>query len=375
MITTSLAIPMIGVSSLAMILFIGLGFLPRPSRATALWSAAFAISTIGAYVWLVQNYVYPEELRALGSALVVGPMPLLWSGVRAYRGQRRVYLPVSILVLVASPALLLTAVALDFYVLAFRLVFVGMSVFAALIVVELVRLGPQMRDEAIPLLAVSGAYVVFAAIATINGVLQVVDGPLTGDSLEFTRNLNMVGANVYIMCALVTTLLLTTRTADTASSPHGGFEHTARTRLSRARAAEDEWWALLDIRLDDPDEIRLASSTAAFNAVCERFAEDVDAVLPPDADIERLTPTRFVTLVPRSQGGVRELLSELLQRVTKNEEPSNSLPVRPTASVGWAPVSAVGYEYDALVAAASEAAVRAAQKGGDRWERIHGAGE
>lgn len=375
MITTSLAIPMIGVSSLAMILFVGLGFLPRPSRATALWSAAFAVAAIGAYVWLAQNYVHPEELRALGSALVVGPMPLLWSGLRAYRGRQRLFLPLSVVVLVAVPVLLLLAVQLDFYVLAFRAVFVSMSVFAVLIVLELVRLGPQLRDEALPLLAVSGAYVVFAAIAVINGVLQAVSGPQTGDALDFTRNLNMVGVNVYVMCALVSTLLLTIRSSATTSTPHGGFERTTRSRLNRAQAAKDEWWALLDIRLDDPDEIRLASSTAAFNAVCERFAQDVDGVLPADADIERLAPTRFVALVPRSQGGVRELLTELLDRVTKNDTPSTSLPLRPSASIGWAPVAVAGYDYDALLAAAAEAAESASQKGGDRWVRVHGADE
>jgi GGDEF domain-containing protein len=107
--------------------------------------------------------------------------------------------------------------------------------------------------------------------------------------------------------------------------------------------------------------------------VCRRFALDVDSVLPSDADIERINPTRFVALIPRSSGGVRELLTELLERISKTDD--SSLPLRPSASIGWAPVSVVGYEYDVLVSAASEAAVTAARKGGDRWERIHGPDE
>lgn len=375
MITTSLAIPMIAVSTIALILFVGLGFMPRPSKATALWSAAFAVSMIGAYVWLAQLYVLTAELRALGAALIVAPMPLIWSGLRAFRGRRRLYLPLSLFMLVAVPAVLLTATALDVYVLTFRVVFVSMSVFAGLILLELVRLGPQMRDEAMPLLGVSAGYVVFAVVSVVNGVLQAVDGAQPEDGLAFTRSLNLIGVNVYVICALVTTLLLTTRVKDVSTSPHSSFERITRLRLSRAQAAGDEWWALLDIRLDDPDEIRLASSTAAFNAVCEKFAEDVDGVLPADADIERLTPTRFVVLVPRSHGGVRELLKELLERVTTNDDPALSLPLRPSASIGWAPVSVAGYDYGALVAAAAGAAEKASQKGGDRWERIHGVEE
>ncbi|KDA05216.1 hypothetical protein DC31_02130 [Microbacterium sp. CH12i] len=83
-----------------------------------------------------------------------------------------------------------------------------------------------------------------------------------------------------------------------------------------------QWWSLLDIRLDDPDDIRLASSSAAFNAVAEKFA-----------------------------------------------------PTRPSASIGWAPVAAVGYEFETLVNAASHAAETAYAKGGDRWERVHRAAE
>lgn len=375
MITSTLVMPMIAISTLATVIFIGLGFLRRPSRATALWSAAFAMAMIGSYVWLAQEYAYPAELRALGSSLVVAPMPLIWSGLRAYRGLRRLFLPLTFALLAAIPAILLTATALDVYTIAFRVVFTTMSVFAALIIAELARLGPQLRNEALPLMAVSAAYAVFAVITIINGTLQALGEIRPADSLAFIRNLNMIGVNVYVTCALVTTLLLATRSDDTSSTPQRSFELTARNRLGRARAAGDEWWAMLDIRLDDPDDIRQATSAAAFTEVCERFALAVDGTLPSDADIERINPARFVALIPRSPGGVRELLTELLERVTKTDDSSPPLPLRSSASIGWASVSVVGYEYDVLVSAASEAAVTAARKGGDRWERIHGPDE
>ncbi|MGF2948844.1 hypothetical protein [Microbacterium alcoholitolerans] len=374
MITSTLVMPVIAVSTLATVIFIGLGFLPRPSRPTAIWSAVFALAMIGSYAWLAQDFVYPDQLRALGSALVIAPMSLLWSGIRAYRGLHRQFVPLSIAVLVATPLFLIASTFFGFYGIAFRVVFCANAVLAVLSFLELIRLGPQLRDEALPLMGASAAFVVFAAITTINGVL-VAGGTLhPADGLQFLHTITMTGTSVYGVCALVTTLLLTTRADVTAVSTHGSFERTARNRLNRARAANDQWWSLLDVRLDDPDDIRLASTTAALNAVTQKLACDIDSVLPADSDIERINPTCFLVLVPRPQGGVRELVTELLERISASED-ERSFPIRVSASIGWAPVSAVGYDYGALVGAASDAAEKAYANGGDRWERVHAASE
>ncbi|WP_193598133.1 hypothetical protein [Microbacterium sp. YJN-G] len=374
MITSTLAMPLIALSTLATIIFIGLGFLPRPSRATALWSAAFAVAMVGSYVWLAQGFTpFPQQLRALGSALTIAPMPLIWSGLRAYRGLRRQYVALSVAVVVILPAFLLTAVALGIYPISFRIAFASLAVFAVLIFLDLMKLGPQLRDEALPLIGVSAAYVVFSAITIINAAFQASGEIQPADSLQFIRTLNLIGVNVYITCALITLLLLTTRSG-VNPSPHRDFERIVRNRLNRAQAAEDQWWALLDIRLDDPDEIRLATSASAFNAVSEKFARDIDSVFPADADIERMNASRFLVLVPRPQGGVRDLVTELLERVSA---PLGAQPMqlRLSASIGWAPVSVAGYGFDELVNSAAQAALTASAKGGDRWERIRGSGE
>lgn len=374
MITSTLIMPVIAICTLATVIFIGLGFLPRPSRATAIWSAVFATAMIGSYVWLAQEFVYPDQLRAVGSALVIAPMPLIWSGIRAYRGLERQFVPLSIAFLVVAPALLLVSTYLGFYGIAFRVVFCTAAVFAVLIFLELLRLGPRLRDEALPLMGVSGLFVVFAVITLINGVLVAGGQVPIGDGLDFLRTLNLIGVTVYAVCTLVTVLLLTIRADQASATPQRAFEHTVQNRLNRARAAEDQWWSLLDIRLDDPDDIRLASSSAAFNAVAEKFARDIDSVLPADSDIARMEPTCFVVLVPRPQGGVRELLTELLERVSTVEE-TQSYPIRLSASIGWAPVAAAGYEFETLANAASQAVETAYAKGGDRWERVHSPAE
>lgn len=372
MINSTLMMPVIALTTLATVISIGLGFLPRPSRSAALWATAFAIAMVGAYVWLAQEHFASEQLRALGSGLVIAPMPLIWSGLRAYRGREKHHPVLACLFGLLAPVALLLSTFVGVYGLAFRVLFTATSVFAALIIVELVRLGPTLRDEALPLLGVSSAFIVVAVIIDVNGVMTLVAASGSAgeqDSLEFARTLNLIGMAVYVVCALITTLLLTICRDDTSVSPRDAFERTVRNRLDRARAADDDWWSLLDIRLDDPDDIRTATSTAVFNAVTQKFARDVDSVLPADADIDRVTPTRFVALVPRSQGGVRELLSQLLERVSLTDE-RHSVPVRLTVSIGWAPVSAVGYDFTTLITQADAAVRDAYASGGDRWERL-----
>lgn len=371
MITSNLVVQVIAISTLATIIFIGLGFLPRPSRATALWSAVFAISMVAAYVWLAQAFLFPEQLRALGSGLAVAPVALLWSGLRAYCRHDRQFVPLAVAWLLIAPTALVVSTFVGVYDLAFRAVYILTAVFAGLIVRELMRMGPQLRDEALPLMAASMAYIVFAVIIAINAVLLATGAFDPADSLEFVRTINMIGTTVYTVCALITTLLLTTRTHETSRSARTDFERVARNRLDRARVAEDTWWALLDVRLDDPDDIRMASSTAAFNAVLEKLALDVDSVFPADADIERISGTRFLVLLPRPEGGVRDLISALLERVSADGDRAFS--IRLSASVGWAAVTAVGYDLEQLTAAASQAAVTAHDAGGDRWERVRGA--
>jgi GGDEF domain-containing protein len=329
---------------------------------------------IGSYVWLAQDFVFPEQMRAIGSALTIGPMPLLWSGLRAYRGKQRTFVPLSIAVLVAAPLFLTFGIMASFYGIAFRIVFCSAAVFALLIFLELTRLGPQLRDEALPLMGVSALFVVFAVITLINGILVAGGSISPSDALDFLRTLNMIGMTVYIVCALVTMLLLTVRDGEHDRSPYRAFEQTARTRLERAQASADPWWSVLDIRLDDPDDIRRASSTAAFNMVAAKFARDIDSVLPADADIERIKPDCFLILVPRPTGAIRDLLTELLERISA-PEPGQPFPVRLSASAGWASVTAAGYNFDVLVQAASEAAVTAHKDGGDRWERVRGENE
>lgn len=369
MITSNLVMPLIATTTLATILFIALGFLPHPSRAAALWSAAFSSAMVGSYMWLAYEIWGSTAFRALGAGLAIAPMALIWSGLRARRRARRQFIPLSVAYLILMPAALMMSASSPAYGVAFRVVFATTAVFAALTIVELIRLGTHKRDEAYPLLAACAAFIVFTAVTVVDGVLVARHITANPESLQFLRTINMIGIVVFVICALVTTLLLTVRSKGGHSATRGTFEATVRNRLNRAEAANDPWWSMLDIRLDDPDGIRAASSTAAFNSTSERFAHDVDLALPADADIEQMSATRVIALVPRAQGGLREILSGLLERISTVDE-RQAVPIRLSASIGWAQVQTAGYGFDELLLAASDAVKTAQANGGDRWERV-----
>lgn len=363
-------VPFIALTTLGCVLMIGLGFFPHPSRTTALWSFAFILGMLASFALLVAELRDSALLRAAGSGVFLPANAFLWSGLRAASGRRRSWWQLAAAYLVLSPAALLAAAHTDLYSAAFRVDFAVSAVFAVLIVVELVRLYGVHREALLPLIFGAALFPVFAVYALIDGALQALDGAAVPDDLAAVRGVNSIGTGVYAMCAVITLLLVARHTRRPSSG--GGsasFDDVARARLERARAAEDEWWSVLDVRLDDPADIRTALGTAAFDRIVRRYHADVLAELPADADIDEIDGTRFVALVPRSQDAVRRLLVSMLQRVSE-PDPEQPHSVRVSASIGWAPAQVVGHDLDALRAAAAEANAVARQEGGDRWERI-----
>lgn len=368
---TPLAISAVAVSTIATMVLVGLGHLPRPTRATAIWSSAFTTAMVGTFIWLGGDAVASVQLRGVANGLIFGSMLLIWSGVRSYRNLPS-KLSLSIPLILCLSLIQFASAFTDYFGIIFRVVTVIVAVFAALAIVEFLRLGSSVRDEVTPFIAVSSLYIIFAFVSVIDAALVASGEKSNVDGLSFIRGINMVGVNVMIMCTLVTVLLLATRDETVrTTAPHHIFEGVASDRLARAKMSCDPWWSFIDIRLDDPEDIRIASSTAMFNEVCDRFYEEVYAALPADADIQRMSPTRIIALVPRAQGGMREILREMLQRVA-SAETNHAVPVRVSASIGWAQAPYTDYNLDALMSIAADAAETAQEAGGDRWERVHG---
>lgn len=363
---------LVALSTLCTVVYLGLGFLPRPSRAAAVWSIAFVGSMISSYLWVAADAADAMWLRAASTGVMLGMVSLVWLGLRVRRGAAPWHRWVALPYLVVAPVVLVAFADTDAYLTVVRVVFVASIAFPILTIAELIRLGPLLRDESLPLTLMSTLSVVLSALGLVQEVVRLATGGPAEETLQATRDYNSIGALLYLVSAMVTLLLLTrqqTRSTRDSSSP--AFEVVAADRLARAEAAGDRWWSVLVVRLDDPEALRNASSTNAFDQIAAGFAADVRRALPADSDIDQRGATEFVVLLPRPEGAVRQVLVGLLAAVAEGGA-STPLAVRMSASVGWAPVDTVGYALHELTAAASSSAEAAQVLGGDQWHRAGG---
>lgn len=371
MIETGPMTALVALTTLCTVLYIGLGFLPHPGRATAVWSSALAGLMVAAYTWVAANQLDSQPLRGAASGFMFSMIAVVWVGLRVHRQAERTFGAIAALVSVAAPVLLILTATSDGYLTMLRLVIAITSVFAALTVAELLRLSPLRRDEIVPLALASAAFVAFAVVNAGFEVARLVGGGEAPDPARFSvvRDISALGALMYVVCATVTLLLLTRDRAGESvrTDLDSAFARVASDRLRRAAATDDKWWALLVIRLDDPAALQQASSAHAYAGVRARFAEVVQAALPADADLDVRDGAAITVLLPRPEGAVRQILANLLEHVALTD---SDLAVRLSASIGWAGVDVVGYDLDALVAEAADAATLAQERGGDRWFRV-----
>lgn len=355
---------MVAIVTVITVLVVGLATLARPSRATITWGAAFTVGMLATYLWIGGNHGDHAALRAGASGLLICFEPLVWLGLRMHRGRPAAWWPV-IAFMAAAPVLLAATAGQPVFQLTFRLVFLGGGVFAGLIVYELLRMRSVPRDVTMPLLLASCGFVAISVAGAVSALFGTTAS--TAEQLSLLRGVNAVGTIVTSTCAAFTIVLL----VRAGGSPHlsgAGADEQARRRLQRARAQQDLSWSLLDVRLDDLDDLRVAFAGSAFADIADRFHADVEAVLPPAADVHRIDDGHAVVLLSGSEEAVRHHVRALANRVSRIDD-SSAQEIRISASIGWASADIVGIDYDDLLAAAEEAAVAARSAGGDRWKR------
>jgi GGDEF domain-containing protein len=362
----NLGIAQATVATLGTVMIIGLGFLQRPSRASLLWALAFVLAMVSTWVTLGGEAIGLESVRRAGLGLMLGAPALIWSGFRARRGARAFpwIAPVQgvvtavVLVSVGDPI---------WYSIAFRVMFLGAAAFAGLTLLEIRRSADRYDRLVLPLTLVSGAFVVLSVFILLAGIIF----PFAQSDLTLVRMLNALGMLIYLVCATVTLLFFTSVSPvgllTAASWPQ--FSVTAADRLRRARANGETSWALLSLRMDDPEEIRAAAGEATYARITDRFEQVVAGAFPAEADIGREGRGRLVIVVARPGPVLREHVRDALRRITEMNA-TEQLAVQLSASIGWAPADVVGYDLDALLAAAERAVETAAAQGGDRWERL-----
>lgn len=361
---------LITLTTLCTVIMIGVGFLPRPCREAAIWSIAFISAMVASYVGTASTQIGLPLLRAISAGFVLAALALFWAGIRVRAGRRRVFLVPSVIGVLAATAGLAVVDALAGPETLERVALGIVIVLLATTAVELVALRSAPLTATAPLALASVLCAGFAAVWLATGLVLPPQSPtalacLAPDSVQTDATAMSV---IYLVSALVSVLLLGRRnTRREEAAPTGDFERVAQDRLVRAERRGDTWWALLDIRLDDPVALREASNALAFGRVVERFADDVVRALPAEADIHQVEPTRFLVLLPRHDPTVRPIVRDILDRVS-TVEAHQSIAVRLSASIGWASVSTCGYDLDVLTRTASDAATDAQRAGGDRWE-------
>lgn len=359
----SLELAQVVVSTVATLCMIGLGFLYRPSRATALWSAAFVLVMTTNYAAMFAQANGLDLLRLTAMGILLAAPTLIWSGLRALRGAPA-HAWIAAVLAVGNSAALYGTNGTDTYVWVFRLLFAVTSLFAALTIVELARRPERGGSTTMPLTA-------FSLIVAVVGIVSIVTGLLapgqSGASLDFLRTLNSLGMLAYVVCSLVSLLFL----ARDDGGRHTGsvFVEVAADRLARAQAVGERSWALVYAQLDDAEDLRIVSGDAGFAVIMERLRADAAEVFPTEADIGEFPPAGVAVLVAMPSSVLRDRVRTLLAAVAVTDD---AVRVGTSASVGWASVAEFGYDVEVLVTAARRAAARAAVAGGDRWERALG---
>lgn len=360
-ITTS----MVAVVTILAALVFALATLARPSRATVTWGVAFGLGVLGAYLWLAGHQTDEPRLRAAASGLLLCFEPLVWIGLRVHVGRRAYWWPVIVYEAI-TPALLVLTAGTPWYLLTFHAAFLGSGVFAGLVAYELLRRRHVARDIVLPLALASGG---FAAVSVASAVSALLTGGAgAAAQLAALRGMNAVGTLVVSTCAAFTLVLLVRAEGTTRTDTEAAMLR-ARDRLRKAHEQDEQLWSVLDVRLDDPDDLREASTGSGFGLIANRFHDDVREALPAAADAVRIDDARALVVILGSDETVQFRIRDILHRISVIDRDTPVDGIRASASIGWATVATVGYDFDALAAAAARAADRARAAGGDRWKR------
>ncbi|MCR2808870.1 MULTISPECIES: hypothetical protein [unclassified Microbacterium] len=356
----------VALTTLCTLLMVGLGFLARPGKATALWSTAFIAAMLTAYGTVIAAELGSEMLGLAAFGMMLSAPAFIWAGLRADRGVGSRWWT-GVLVAVCSTLALGISAGQPSYPAVFCIAYAAAAVFAALTITELLRRPEKGRGVTVPLLVMSVVYLVVAALR----LASITVAPGLGD-LAILREANLLGMLVYLVCAIVTLLFLARE--DSIHSQTGvwftsaGFSDIASQRLERAERAREGEWVLVEARLDDAEDLRTAAGTTTFREFARWFEERVRSSFPADADVAALADDRVVVLIARPTETVRQLIRRLLE-ARDAADIAQDLAVNLSASVGWATVSDFGYDLEVLQHAASTAAQRAVATGGDRAER------
>lgn len=362
MLGPSLTVMHLTIATVCTALMIGLGFLARPQRSTVLWSTVFVVAMAGAVGAMASATLESRAYWLVSMALILTLPAIVWSGLRAHRAADRSYAWMAPAVGAVVMVVFVVGAGSPGFHVAGRVTMLIAAVFNVLVLQEIFRRPERGRGAAVPLVLASLLWMLLSIIGVIASILNIQE------NYELLTQTNAVGLGVYLICALVSLLFFVRGDGMAAITTNGSaFRSVAADRLSRARAAGEQTWTLLDIRLDDPDDLRAAAGDTAFADLSAHFHRIVRATFPAEADVAALSDTRAIVLLARTDSAVRSLVQQLMDQLATTDDEAPIM-LQLSASIGWAGAASADYDLDALMDAASSRAERAVADGGDRWQ-------
>jgi GGDEF domain-containing protein len=347
--------------------------LRRDTGAGRIWSLAFIaaiLTTVTYLAWVASGEA--GIAIAIGNAAFVVGTGCLWVGSRSYNGRA---LAVSAWIVAGAAIATFLAALLagpDGGDWAGALVmFVSLAVLAALGSIESRRSGMGRSGSTIPLTLVLGVQAVFYVARSI---VFVVVGPedeffVTWFGSVTTSFLTMILTIVAVVSMSVlragqsrlrgrgdsTTLLMDANGLYDDES----FE-TLFSDLTRRAAAFSERIAVIAVRLDDLPQIATAFGSVEAQDIARAWHVGARRYAPTSAIVGHAgTTSVVVALQPSSIGDARRVASRIHRRLL-DDFGTIGTSVVPVLGVGIAVSDIAGYDSDALLVAANDAAIRSA---------------
>jgi len=352
-------------------------FLRRPDGAGRVWAASFMAGILASFAYAIWVALPGGWWAvAVGNAGTVLSVALLWNGSRVFNGRRSLgWASVAGAVVTAGAVLIEGEDGGDWA--GSPIMFLIVGVVAALGAAESMRAPMRLNWTARGLTAM---FVIVSLFYAARLVVFLVSGP---ESMMFRLFLS-TEASAFVIIALVIVTVVSMvilqservpRAADRAPEMYtatgvltpAAFRELVGDWLSRANY-HDEQLVFARVCLDERAAIETAFGQSAGAELVDEFTAGVRRFSTPNSAVAWVGPGELMVVAPfeRMEEARRNGLA--IQAGLRERPIEQAEGLRTSASIGLAGTDANGYDFDALVAAATAAANEARERGGDAIE-------
>lgn len=347
--------------------------LRKDHGAGRVWSLAFlagVLTTLSYLVWTVSPD--PWVAIAVGNGAIVASAGCLWLGCRTYNGRPQLVTGLSVGVVSIAAVVAVLVYGPDGGDWAGAVVlFAGVGVFAGLGAIE-------SRRGAMGSSLTSLGFTVVMTIESVFYLSRIVAFVIEGeDGRTFTGLLGSESVAILTICLTIVAVVTASILRAGQTSLRGendtavlelaadgvlrasSYHLVMRSLISRAQR-NSELIGVVALRIEDLAQIGVAFGTAEQEELTSEWREGVRRYAPNFSLVGEGGPTAIlVGFQPSSVGDARRVASRIHRRLLDDFAEMRSA-VIPVMGVGVAMSDVVGYDVDAMFAAANAAAVQSA---------------